>query len=65
MAERPGRVYTRQMLLGVDLGRLGLTAIRGRSTSMSATYARSSSGTRASPELILTVRGVGYRFRDA
>ncbi len=40
------------------------TASRGRSTSTSATCARRSSATPREPELILTVRGAGYRFRD-
>ena len=41
------------------------TATRARSTSTSATCARSSSATRRRPSCIFTVRGVGYRFRDA
>ena len=41
------------------------TASRARSTSTSATCARSSRRDPREPELIYTVRGVGYRFRDA
>ena len=41
------------------------TASRGRSTSTCATCARRSSATPREPELILTVRGAGYRFRDS
>ena len=40
------------------------TASRARSTSTSGICARRSSRTRSEPELILTVRGAGYRFRD-
>ena len=40
------------------------TASRARSTSTSATCARRSSENPHEPELILTVRGVGYRFRE-
>ena len=40
------------------------TASRGRSTCTCAICARRSSATPREPELILTVRGAGYRFRD-
>ena len=46
------------------LGRRRLTATRARSTSTSAICARSSSADSRKPEFILTVRSVGYRFRD-
>ena len=41
------------------------TATRARSTSTSATCARSSRRRPEEPELILTVRGAGYRFQGA
>ena len=41
------------------------TASRARSTSTSATCGRSSRRDPREPEFIHTVRGVGYRFRDA
>ncbi len=40
------------------------TATRARSTSTSATCARSSRRDPKAPDFIFTVRGVGYRFRD-
>ena len=45
-------------------GRAPTTAIRARSTSTCAISGRSSRRSRALPEYIFTVRGVGYRFRD-
>ena len=40
------------------------TASRGRSTCTCAICARSSNAIRAMPRFVLTVRGVGYRFRE-
>ena len=65
LASKPGpRVQPAGAARGA-LGRLPTTAIRARSTSTCATSARSSSPTPSEPQYILTVRGVGYRFRDA
>ena len=46
------------------LGHAPTSATRARSTSTSATCARRSRPTRTGPSTILTVRSVGYRFRD-
>ena len=64
LAAHPGRVYSRRDAPRGALGRRPTTASRGRSTCTSAICARSSSTIPADPEYILTVRGVGYRFRD-
>ena len=45
-------------------GAVPSTASRGRSTSTSVICARSSSADPREPRYILTVRGVGYRFRE-
>ncbi len=63
LARNPGRVYSRATLLERVWGDSAYRDPR-TSTSTSATCARSSSTTPRTPELILTVRGVGYRFRD-
>ena len=60
----PGRVFTPPDAARSRSGATPTTASRARSTSTSGTCARSSSRTRSEPELILTVRGVGYRFRE-
>ena len=59
----PGVVFSRRGCW-TRLRAAPTTATRGRSTSTSATCARRSSEA-GSPELILTVRGVGYRFGEA
>ena len=63
LARSPGRVFSRTMLLERVWG-TPPTATRAPWTSTSATCARSSSAIPQRPELIFTVRGVGYRFRD-
>ena len=64
LAAQPGpRVHARHAARRAS-GATPPTATRARSTSTSATCARSSRRDAKEPEYIFTVRGVGYRFRD-
>jgi two-component system, OmpR family, response regulator len=64
LAARPGRVFTRQMLLEALWGD---SAYREpRTIDVHVRHLREKlEQDPAAPEFILTVRGVGYRFRDA
>jgi DNA-binding response OmpR family regulator len=64
LAARPGRVFTRQMLLEALWGD---SAYREpRTIDVHVRHLREKlEQDPAAPEYILTVRGVGYRFRDA
>jgi DNA-binding response OmpR family regulator len=64
LAARPGRVFTRQMLLEALWGD---SAYREpRTIDVHVRHLREKlEQDAAAPEFILTVRGVGYRFRDA
>jgi len=55
------RVYTREQLLDMS-GAATPSSNRGRSTCTCAACASISNADDANPELILTVRSVGYRF---
>ena len=64
LASHPGRVYTRQMLLEGLWG--GSDYREPRTIDVHVRHLREKLERDArEPELILTVRGVGYRFRDA
>jgi DNA-binding response OmpR family regulator len=63
LASHPGRVYTRQMLLEALWG--GSDYREPRTIDVHVRHLREKLERDArEPELILTVRGVGYRFRD-
>ena len=64
LASKPGRVFTRRELLELCATTRHSTRTRRRSTSTSATCARSSRTTRPIPQFILTVRGAGYAFAE-
>jgi DNA-binding response OmpR family regulator len=64
LAANPGRVYTRQMLLEALWG--GSEYREPRTIDVHVRHLREKLERDPSePELIFTVRGVGYRFRDA
>jgi DNA-binding response OmpR family regulator len=64
LAANPGRVYTRQMLLEALWGSSEYR--EPRTIDVHIRHLREKLERNASePELIFTVRGVGYRFRDA
>ena len=64
LASNPGRVYTRQMLLEALWG--GSEYREPRTIDVHVRHLREKLERDPSdPELIFTVRGVGYRFRDA
>jgi len=64
LASTPGRVFTRQMLLEALWG--GSEYREPRTIDVHVRHLREKLERDAhTPELILTVRGVGYRFRDA
>ena len=64
LAANPGRVYTRQMLLEALWG--GSEYREPRTIDVHVRHLREKLEQDPSePELIFTVRGVGYRFRDA
>jgi DNA-binding response OmpR family regulator len=64
LASSPGRVFTRQMLLEAIWG--GSDYRDPRTIDVHVRHLREKLERDArEPELILTVRGVGYRFRDA
>ena len=64
LASNPGRVFTRQMLLESIWG--GSDYRDPRTIDVHVRHLREKLERDArEPELILTVRGVGYRFRDA
>ena len=64
LASHPGRVYTRQMLLEALWG--GSDYREPRTIDVHVRHLREKlERDPREPELILTVRGVGYRFRDA
>jgi DNA-binding response OmpR family regulator len=64
LAANPGRVYTRQMLLEALWG--GSEYREPRTIDVHIRHLREKlERDPREPELILTVRGVGYRFRDA
>ena len=64
LAANPGRVYTRQMLLEALWG--GSEYREPRTIDVHVRHLREKLEEDPSePELIFTVRGVGYRFRDA
>ena len=64
LAANPGRVFTRQMLLESIWG--GSDYRDPRTIDVHVRHLREKLERDArEPELILTVRGVGYRFRDA
>ena len=64
LASTPGRVFTRQMLLEALWG--GSEYREPRTIDVHVRHLREKLEHDAhTPELILTVRGVGYRFRDA
>ena len=64
LASNPGRVYTRQMLLQHLWG--GSDYREPRTIDVHVRHLREKLERDAKePELILTVRGVGYRFRDS
>ncbi len=60
LAERPGRVFTRQQI--IDSIHEGFAAVTDRSVDVQVVSLRRKLG--EAGELIETVRGVGYRFRD-
>jgi DNA-binding response OmpR family regulator len=63
MASHPGRVYTRQMLLESLWG--GFEYREPRTIDVHVRHLREKlERDPKEPEFILTVRGVGYRFRD-
>src|SRR5438445_110162 len=63
MAARPGHVFTRQMLLEALWG--GSAYREPRTIDVHVRHLREKlERDPAEPEFILTVRGVGYRFRD-
>jgi DNA-binding response OmpR family regulator len=63
LASRPGRVFTRQALLEAVWG--GSDYRDPRTIDVHIRHLREKLERDASdPEVILTVRGVGYRFRD-
>ena len=63
LASNPGRVYTRQMLLEALWG--GSQYREPRTIDVHVRHLREKlERNPAEPELIFTVRGVGYRFRD-
>jgi len=63
LASRPGRVYTRQMLLEAVRG--GSDYREPRTIDVHVRHLREKlEADPREPEFILTVRGVGYRFRD-
>jgi DNA-binding response OmpR family regulator len=64
LASNPGRVYTRQMLLEALWG--GSDYREPRTIDVHVRHLREKlERNPAEPELIFTVRGVGYRFRDS
>jgi DNA-binding response OmpR family regulator len=64
LASHPGRVYTRQMLLEGLWG--GSDYREPRTIDVHVRHLREKlERDPREPELIFTVRGVGYRFRDA
>jgi DNA-binding response OmpR family regulator len=64
LASNPGRVYTRQMLLEALWG--GYEYREPRTIDVHVRHLREKlEADPREPELIHTVRGVGYRFRDA
>jgi DNA-binding response OmpR family regulator len=64
LASNPGRVYTRQMLLEALWG--GSEYREPRTIDVHVRHLREKlERDPREPELIFTVRGVGYRFRDA
>jgi DNA-binding response OmpR family regulator len=63
LASRPGRVYTRQALLQALWGGSDYREPRTIDVHVRHLREKLERDTRR-PELILTVRGVGYRFRD-
>jgi DNA-binding response OmpR family regulator len=64
LASHPGRVYTRQMLLEALWG--GSEYREPRTIDVHVRHLREKlERDPGEPELIFTVRGVGYRFRDA
>jgi DNA-binding response OmpR family regulator len=63
MASHPGRVYTRQMLLESLWG--GFEYREPRTIDVHVRHLREKlERDPKEPEFILTVRGVGYRFKD-
>jgi DNA-binding response OmpR family regulator len=63
LASNPGRVYSRRMLLEALWG--GADYREPRTIDVHVRHLREKlEGDPAAPEYILTVRGVGYRFRD-
>ena len=63
LASHPGRVYTRQMLLEAVRG--GSEYREPRTIDVHVRHLREKlEDDPREPEFILTVRGVGYRFRD-
>jgi len=60
LARRPGRVYTRQQIIEKIHG--GHTAVTDRSVDVQVVAIRRKLG--AAGELIQTIRGVGYRFKE-
>ena len=64
LASHPGRVYTRQMLLEALWG--GSDYREPRTIDVHVRHLREKlERDPREPELIFTVRGVGYRFRDS
>ena len=57
--------FSREKRCSTSSGAVPTSATRGRSTCTSGTCGRRSRRDPGEPELIFTVRGAGYRFRDA
>ncbi|MCC7145508.1 MAG: response regulator transcription factor [Phycisphaeraceae bacterium] len=60
LATRPGRVFTRRQIIDTLHG--GMAAVTDRSVDVQVVALRRKMGDQA--DLIETVRGIGYRFRD-
>jgi DNA-binding response OmpR family regulator len=64
LASSPGRVYTREMLLGALRGGSDYRDLRTIDVHVRHLREKIEADPRT-PEYVFTVRGVGYRFRDA